>query len=180
MKAVEIERDDLIKESQRLYRNISRRLKRIQEIEKAPEYALINFRKLQEKYPRDIRKLDDKELKSFYRQVKYIDELKSSRIENINKMKETWTPIEEALKIFSKEAKDKFWEIYGKIYENAPNERYKYDVFSVIQQKMMYGEDVDDIAEQIIDLYWKTTNDYSEVDENEFSIRFTDRLYELL
>lgn len=183
MKADRLSREEMLKLSRKIYRNLNERLGRIREMENAPVYALNKFRELQENYPRDIRRLSDSELRKYYRQLRYINSLKSSRVESVRKMSQTWTPISSSLKIMSKKSQNEFWDIYKKIYENTGiSELFKYDLLEYITHKRIWeGEDSDEIVSTVTELFNKVNRGRSKDElDKETAIRFADELYELL
>lgn len=181
MKSRVLTREEMLEDSRRIYTNLSNRLKRIQKIENAPEYALNRFRELQENSPRDIRKLNDKELRAYYRKLKDINSLKSSRMKGAISVASNWTPIRNILDSLSKDEEAKFWAVYGKLYEETGlNNKFKYDVFTNIAMRTMQGEDKDEILNSIIELYKDLKLDYPEESEDDFAVRFSNELDQFL
>lgn len=181
MKSRELTREEMLEDSRRIYSNLSKRLKRIQKIENAPEYALLRFRELQENSPRDIRKLNDKELRAYYRQLKYINSLKSASVKGALSVASKWSPVKEKLNSLSRDKEAKFWSVYGKLYEETGiSNRFKYDVFENISARMMQGEDAEDILNSILELYKELKSENPEESEDDFSIRFSNELDQFL
>lgn len=182
MKAVNQDRENLLKESRRIYRNLSKRMRRIQglsDLQDIPDYAFYKFRELQENTPRDIRTLNDEELLQYYRDLKYISGLKSSTVKGAKSIQNKWEPVREILNTLSKDTKDKFWSVYKRLYEEGGvRERFKYEVFGNTISRMLQGTDVDRIKDDITKLYDSLIKEG--VDDDELPIRFSEGLNELL
>ena len=123
--------EQLLKETEELYSKLE---KQIQDIEESGKYlhkdARSHFRDLQQKYPEDITTLNEKDLRSLNRELRQIDELKSSTLAGAEQAYEMYGDIEEMIESFGPRIKEKFWEAYDRIYGNkeiAAN-LYKYDV----------------------------------------------------
>ena len=75
-------RDDrtLRKKTRRLIKNVSRRIERIEKYDKetTPQYAVEKYRSLN--IPKRLSELSRKELENLYRDLSYIEKLKSSTI----------------------------------------------------------------------------------------------------
>lgn len=176
MKAIKQDRQTIEQESRKLYRNLSRRIKAIQSQETpVADYAVKDFRELQEKYPRKLADMNDKQLREYYRDLRYISGLKTSTVKGALEAAKTFNPIVEKLRVFSPKTEDKFWKIYGKLFENnALLEKFKYEVFESIQTQLYGGLDVDDIIQNIEEAYQEAQEEGANADEQ--SILFTSKL----
>ena len=178
-------RDDktLRKETRRLIKNISRRIERIEKYDKitTPQYAVENYRSLN--IPKRLDKLSRKELENLYRDLSYIERLKSSTVKGAKEVQRKLEPIKNKLEVLSPEAQKKFWKIYGKQYEitSGTFEKYKYEVWGTIVDMMYQGKTEESIIEDIINAYDDSLEALEGKDnENELSILFTDELRRLL
>lgn len=178
-------RDDktLRKKTRRLIKNISRRIERIEKYDKetTPQYAVEKYRSLN--IPKRLSELSRKELENLYRDLSYIEKLKSSTVRGAKEVQRKLEPIKNNLKTLSPEAKKKFWEIYGKQYEitSGTFEKYKYEVWGTILDMMYQGKTEEAIIEDIINAYDDTLEALEgEDDEDELSILLTDELKKLL
>ena len=147
-------RDDktLRKKTRRLIKNVSRRIERIEKYDKetTPQYAVEKYRSLN--IPKRLSELSRKELENLYRDLSYIERLKSSTVRGAKEVQRKLEPIKNNLKTLSPEAKKKFWEIYGKQYEitSGTFEKYKYEVWGTILDMMYQGKTEETIIEDII------------------------------
>jgi hypothetical protein len=166
----------LRKKTRRLIKNISRRIERIEKYDKetTPQYAVEKYRSLN--IPKRLSELSRKELENLYRDLSYIEKLKSSTVRGAKEVQRKLEPIKNNLKTLSPEAKKKFWEIYGKQYEitSGTFEKYKYEVWGTILDMMYKGKTEEEIIEDIINAYDTLEELEGEDDEDEFSILLTD------
>ena len=128
---------------------------------------------------RELRKLDKKQLQSFYRDIKYISNLKSSTVKGALATKNKFEPIRDRLNTLSKTQQEKFWEIYGKFYEtNATMEKFKYEIFNESIDEVFGATETDKIVQDIIDEYNETLKDLgSEADVEQIRKKlFTNKL----
>ena len=150
----ELTEEQLVKEIRRVNKNLSRRLTRIEKRGlEASTFALNKYKDLKGRLPtgRELRKLDKKQLQSFYRDIKYISNLKSSTVKGALATKNKFEPIRE---------QEKFWEIYGKLYEtNATMEKFKYEIFNESIDEVFGATETDKIVQDIIDEYNETLKD---------------------
>lgn len=168
------------KESRRLIKNLSRRIARIEGLgSSAPQYAVNHYRELEKRIPSRLTKLSDKELQTLYRDLRYINSLKSSTVKGALQTQETFEPIKAKLETLSKDKQRAFWEIYGKLYETAGGtlENFKYVIYETNIDYVLSGKDVDTAVEEIINEYNKSLEEMgSYASDEEFNILFTSRL----
>ena len=90
------------------------------------------------------------ELLNLERDLEYIDNLKTSRVKGALKAKETFEPIADKLKSYSKETQSKFWELYGKFMETLNiMDKYKYDVMDIVMDYTTAGVSVDEAMKEM-------------------------------
>ena len=155
MQGTKINKEDLLKENRRLYRNISKRLEKVREQAFAPDTAIRHFENIRKTYGTNFTKLSKQELLNLYRDLSYINNLKSSTVSGatssntirMDEAKQLIEPLSEA-------TKEKFWEIYEKLYkESVLFENFKYDIISNAAILFIQGEDPDEIERRIEELY---------------------------
>lgn len=171
------------KESRRLIKNLSRRIARIEGLgASAPQYAVTHYRELEKRIPSKLTQLSDKELQTLYRDLRYINSLKSSTVKGALQTQKTFEPIKENLETLSKDKQRAFWEIYGKVYERTSGtmENFKYVLFETNIDYILSGQDVDTAVEEIIDEYNKSLEEMGSYGTDEdFKLLFTSRLKNL-
>lgn len=146
----------ILKESQRLYKNLSRRMTNIMKYgDKASQHAVSKWKEFNDEFPERITKrLEPKKLVSIYRDLKYINALKTSTVKGAIRTKKVFVPVKEKLNVLSKSSQDKFWDIYSKLYEHTTTmERFKYELFDTIIDYVYEGIDEDKAVIDIIRAY---------------------------
>lgn len=180
MLASKLTPQEMRKESRRLIKNLSRRIARIEGLgSSAPQYAVEHYRELEKRIPKRLTQLSQKELTTLYRDLRYISALKSSTVKGALQSQKTFEPIKAKLEVLSPEARKKFWEIYGKIYERTSGtmENFKYELFETNIDYIYGGQDVDTAVEEIINEYDRTLKEMgSYASDEEIKILFTSRL----
>lgn len=186
MESKRLTKEEYIKEIKRLYRNISNRLKVVEAQGFGSREATENFKRATEKIDphrlvKSIKALEDKEVVNLYRDLSYINSLKSSYIIGNKEYTEFWQPIKEKIELLSDSTKSKLWEMYDRIYNISPlYERFKYTIIATATEQAYSGNtDPEAFAEKIEELYNEIMQDggYSMSDE-EFTIKFNEKLYE--
>lgn len=161
-------------------RNLSRRVERIEKLGlDNVRYAAQQFRELQASTPKNLNKLSDKELRTLYRDLRYIDRLKTSTVKGAKQAQAKFEPIREKLEPLSQPLKDKFWEIYGKVYEELGGtaERFKYEVFDVTTDYIYDGADTDKAVLDIVEQYRTALKELgSNATDEEVKLLFTNQL----
>lgn len=170
------------KETRRLVKNISRRLERVRKLgfRRTPP-SLSSFERLD--IPKKLSSLSDKDLNSLFRQLEYINTLKTSTVKGAIKYQESFGKIFDVIEGFSKENKDKFWEAYGKTYENMPTiaEKYKYIIFDeIIDYQLQGGIDPDKFAQEALNAFINVQLEYGEKDNETFRILYSQELRNIL
>lgn len=148
MRVENLNREELIGEVARLNRNLSRRLKNISKIPndyRLENDALSKYEKLKNETNKTPSKMSDKELRSYYRDLKYIDSLKTASYKGAVSAANNFKSFEKHMSYLSPNTRDKLWGIYGKLYERHGDviDRFKYNIFDLIDRKVI-GGDMDD------------------------------------
>lgn len=180
MKAkTERSRDELLKESRLFYQKLNREMKAI---ERTSEPLLRDAYERFQDFKRKVRYNDfsrysDERVKDIYRDLNYILSLKSATKEGAVESAKTYGKTREFLNSLSKQKQETFWDMYSRAYKNLmPSmiDRYKYDVFNVLSNEMLLGQDPEDIFERIKEAFDKA---YEEgVDEGERGDIFAKKL----
>lgn len=174
--------DETKNEVRKLIRNIGRRVKNIEELGfVAPQYATKRFHELTDNM-KSLSKMDEKELNTLYRDLKYVDSLKSSTVKGAIDVGRNFEPIKQDLDTLSEDTRKKFWEIYEKFYERTAGtaEAYKYIVFERNIDEIFAGNtDVDEIVHNLIEAYDKSLMETGGEDENAMRLQFSSNLDEL-
>lgn len=177
MRSRKLTADEMRAESRRLYRNISARMKNIRGQETPVlNNALDRFRTLQETYIRYTSKMDESTLRKYYRDLKYIDNLKSSTVAGAIAAKKA---VDERLS-FKDQFTEKQWKkienVYNKLVENnALLDRFKYDLEKAIGTRVKSRKGVDAIIEEIERAYGTAYEEFYD-DDDALAIQFTENL----
>ena len=157
MVSSELNSEQLVKEIRKINKNLSRRLNRIEKRGlEVSAFAINQYKELKEKMPKgkELRKLDKNELQSYYRDIKYINSLKTSTVKGALNTKNRFEPVQEKLNALSQDKRDKFWEIYGKLYSYNPYlEKFKYEIFDESIDEVYAGEEPDKYVLELINEY---------------------------
>lgn len=186
MESERLTRAEREQEIRRLYRNISKRLKSVERQGFAPREALENFNRATEKIDphsvaHSLRALDDYEVTNLYRDLRYINSLKSSYVIGNKEYTEYWQPIKEKIDVLSTEQQKKLWKMYDKIYNISPiYERFKYNIISGSLVEMYWGNtDPEEFGHTIERLYNELMHENGEaMTDAEFTIKFNEKLSE--
>ena len=174
MRSENLEREELIREVARLNRNLSNRLKNVSKI--PPEYRLKNdalskYNELQDKTDKKPKEMSDKELRTYYRDLKYISSLKTSTVKGAENAALNFKDLERKLEISSSVLRDEIWELYGKLYEANPAvvEKFKYNIFDLINTQVLDSYKPTDIyLDEIINALQKAYGETGSYTSNEF------------
>ena len=171
---------ELKKEIKRYTDKLRKRIKRIRVLgDKAMQDAVAKFDEYINNRKKITPKTERAELLSYYRQLRYIDSLKSSTVKGALATKNKFEPIRDRLNTLSKTQQEKFWEIYGKLYEtNATMEKFKYEIFNESIDEVFGATETDKIVQDIIDEYNETLKDLgSEADTEQIRKKlFTNKI----
>lgn len=183
MLASKLSPKEMRQESRRLIKNISRRIKRIEGLgSSTPQYAVNAYRDLEKKIPNRLTQLSNKELNTLYRDLRYVNSLKSSTVKGALHTQSKFEPIKEKLEVLSPSTKKKFWEIYGKLYERTSGtmENFKYELFETNIDYIYGGQEADKAVADIIEEYDKTLKELGgNVTDEEIKVLFTSKLQSL-
>ena len=146
--------------------------RRISEIEAHPESALQSASQTYRKYisslgidlESDMKDVEWRDIKSIYRNLRYISDLKTSTLEGAKKAYTTWQPIYKKMEeMYSKNPEmaktnmQKIDEIVNKLYEISDVYRiYKYEIRDAATDMVNAGMGVDASVEAIDRIYNKT------------------------
>lgn len=161
----------------RLYRRISSRIKNIESTKRdliEQSYSAANtFNELVEKYGAPKKSMDDKTLRTYYRDLKYIDNLKTSTVKGATETHEMLKDFYGMYGALSDETQDKFWSVYKQLYERTGGliERYKYEVFDTAIMDMFSGDSVENIVENLYKLYLPQITDTTSTEEDENGLK---------
>lgn len=161
-------KSELIKDIQRLTRNVERRATAIESREDLPQFGAESFRKFEKRVAnkldgKSLSSLSEKDLTTIHRDIRYLNDLKSLNIHGAEKARDVWLPIKEKLAILSPAQREKFWEIYSKLVgENAMLDQFKYEIQDVAIDKVFEAEDVDKTVFDILKAYDESIPGYEE------------------
>ena len=178
----EMTEKELRQETRRLEKNISRRMKNVQkELAKVGEgivkgilsASISAYEKAKKLHSDRLNKLTQDEVKSLYRQLKYVESLKTSNAKYVAKQIKEYTKakqgksdskrvnsyktIEEKVKSWYKwgqKNKDKYNKILGRLQEHYGGlfQQYKYDIEEELTRRVNSRRgDIDSITQDIID-----------------------------
>lgn len=184
MLASELNRSELQKESRRLLTNLSKRIARIEGLgSSAPQYAVNRFRDVEKELPKRLSQLPEEDLRTLYRDLRYINSLKSSTVRGALDVQQKFEPIKAKLDALSPETRKKFWSIYGKLYERTSGtmENFKYELFEANIDYIYGGQDTDKAVQDIIEQYDNTLKQLGgNASDEEVKVLFTSKLHSLL
>lgn len=175
---------EMRKESRRLIKNLSRRIERIEGLgSSAPQYAVSAYRELEKRIPKRLTELSSTELTTLYRDLRYINSLKSSTVNGAIQTQSKFEPIKAKLEALSPDTQKNFWDIYGKLYERTSGtmENFKYELFEANIDYIYGGQEVDKAVEEILSEYDSTLKELGgDVSDAEIKVLFTSKLRTLL
>lgn len=133
----------------------------MKDISKSKEPLLRDAYNRFEQFKKDFKynqfsKYSDEMVKTIFRDLKYIESLKTSTLEGAREATKTYGDTKRFLDSLSEEKQKQFWDIYNRAYKNlSPTliERFKYDVFGVVTNEMLLGQDVEEIFEKIVEAF---------------------------
>lgn len=147
------------KETGILIKSLKARIANVEKLgSSAPKHAVNLFRDLEKRIPKRLKTLSDKELRTLYRDLRYINALKSSTVRGAKKAQKTFEPIKSTLETLSKSSQDKFWEVYGRMFERLGGtlENYKYEIMNADIDYILQGQDVDQTTKELIKKFDET------------------------
>ncbi len=159
-----------------------------------PTYAIDKFASVSEKMPqKSVYSMDRKELLSTFRALQYVRGLKASTVKGAYESMESIEPIKSMVKGLSPKMQNKFWRIYGRIYDESGGlaERFKYELIQSASEYVFGGgkmqdEELDYFIEQIMREYRRSVMgeelpyEKGEPKPTDTSLSFSERLQFLL
>lgn len=183
MKAYDLTRSETIKEIQRIRKNLSARLKRIEGDENLPQFAVEGFKKLSKRVDfSKLGKLTDKELTTVLRDIKYISDLKSSNVLGAQYVQNVYIPIKQKLDALSPDLRASAWRAFESIQGETSKlvERFKYEIVGTATDYIYGAADNEDTIRDIISAFDDTYTKFNgDIDSEAARIHFTKKLDEL-
>lgn len=145
----------------------------------SPQYAVNDFKEIVKSMPSKLSDASDKELRNLYRDLRYINSLKSSTVKGAKEVQEKFKPIADKLEALSENTRDKFWTVYGKLYEATGGrlEQFKYELFETNIDYIYGGGETDTLEYSIISLYDETLKELgSNATDEQIKVLFTSKL----
>lgn len=184
MKAYDLNRADTIKEIRRINRNLSARLERIRGDENLPQFAVEGYDKFIKRVDNlknklaNGEKLTDSQLTTILRDIRYINDLKSSRVLSAKYVADVYTPIKTKLEALSPDQRKRAWKIFESIQGEAKMiDRFKYEVVGTATDYIYGGEINDSAIEDILKAFETTYNEFEgDIDSAEARVFFTEIL----
>lgn len=170
---------ELKKEIKRYTDKLRKRINRIRVLgDKAMQDAVAKFDEYISNRKKITPKTERAELLSYYRQLKYIDSLKSSTVKGALEAGKNASPILKSLKGLSEDKQKKFWEVYNKMVNKAGLfDRFKYEIWKTTLDLMLQGEDTEKIINDMITDYDDLILELgSAADDETIQILYTERL----
>lgn len=101
-----------------------------------------------ERGKRPFSEMSKSELRKYYRDIKYLQSLKSTNLQGALEVHEQAKDLASKLPEMTEQQKDTFFNIYGKLYEHSQSllKDYKYEIFSLIDVSNKFGESGADFA----------------------------------
>lgn len=181
MKSNRLSREELISESKRIYKNLSARISRLRELEGVPSYAIERFREIQEKYPSKYSEMSDKTLREMYRDLRYVDNLKSSRVEGAKSSAKTFEPIKDIIGELDESSQKKIWDLIGRITsDDILADKIKYQALYAAVDLFTGYVPSDEIIARLKDAYFRASKSDRNITEEDFIVRFTENIDDIL
>lgn len=140
--------------------NLGRRIKNIEKYanQGLPQYAAQRYRELEQEIPKSLRKVDGSELRSIYRKLRYISNLKSSTVKGAREVQKNFEPLNDELKQLSEKTQSNIWKVLESFLESAPSaEKFKYEVLGEIIDMAYVGMDKEESKESLINAFMNAT-----------------------
>lgn len=170
---------ELKKEIKRYTDKLRKRIKRIRALgDNAMQDAVAKFDEYMSNRKKITPKTERAELLSYYRQLKYIDSLKSSTVKGAIAAGKTAAPVLKSLKSLSENKQKKFWDIYNKMVNRAGLfDKFKYEIWQTSIDLMLQGEETEKILLDMIEAYDDLILELgSMADDETIKILYTERL----
>lgn len=143
------------KEIRRLEKNLGARAKNIEgRGELAFQYLPQKLKELKEEHPQNLKDMDIKELRSYYRQLTEIGQQKSATVKGALEAQQNFGYISSKMKNLTEEQKSRLFKFYGKIYEQFTelSKDFKYEILAVAADTSeIYGDrGTEDVLYQLL------------------------------
>lgn len=152
--------EDLIKEIQRLIRNLNAQSKKIDGLgERASQFAVNKFKELKQKLPKNLKQLNEKELRTLNRDLKYIRSLKSATEKGAIEAEKNYGKVQYLKNnVLTEEDINSIWNIYERISEGREGlmNNFKYEVLDTIIELQFAGFNNGEIVKLIRNTFDKS------------------------
>lgn len=148
MKAENLSQKELRKETRRLLTNLSKRISHIEGLETAPKYAVNRFREIEKNVPSRLTQLSEKDLRNLYRDLRYVNRLKSSTVKGAKDVEKTFEPIANKIEALPEEQRKNVFQVYEMFYGSVGGiaSHYKYEVLDFAADALQGYADPNDLA----------------------------------
>ena len=165
MKAENLSQRELREETRRLLTNLSKRISHIEGLETAPKYAVNRFRDIEKNVPSSLTQLSEKDLRNLYRDLRYVNQLKSSTVKGATEVENVFEPIKRKIESLQQENQRKVFGIYERFFETVGGlaSHYKYEVLDYATEAI---QSIGDEDEALINLIKEFDKIYRVADEN--------------
>lgn len=168
MRTSQMSDKELSKEIQRLYKNVSRRISRIEKRQNtASQTATSKFYLFKEKFPYTLKEYNRKEKEKIYNTLRTINDLKTSTVKGAIKQKQNFEKVDRAFQGLNNEQKEIAREIINDLLDNNKLLKgFKYDVMSVVAAQIRNNITPEEIFQNINYLYDEATMESADIDED--------------
>lgn len=181
-------KSDTLKDIRRLERNVRSRVENIEARKDLPQFGAESFRKFEMRVQNylekagvtSISKLPEEQIEKISRDIRYLNQLKSTSVKGAELAKEFYVPTKERLDALSPEQEGRTYNIYDRVLSRFMGmENYKYEIQNYIVDRMLEGADNDSIFKEIFDMYDTTIAEYGAMgNEHDIALSFTSKLKE--
>lgn len=171
-----------------LREQLEQRLQQIENTVGASQFAVDEYKSLLKRVrmPKNVMRMRNVErIKTIYRDLAYINRLRTSTLEGAQKAYEIFNPLMQKLDIFGVDRKEFFKAVSDVYEETSMMMTYKYEIFDVVGDIMTSSSrftNIEDVVQEIRKAFRKTERDLNKehryTDEN-LKISFTKRLDEI-
>lgn len=183
MKAHNTNKQDLLRDIREIDKNLSRRMGRIRSKENLPQYAVNSYDKLKSRINfKKLNSLNAEELTKVYRNISYINNLKSSTVEGAKIAAKTYEPLKERLATLSPSSRKKIQTLYNKYVEETAglSDFFKYEILDTETDLFFEGENEEDILYRLTKIFNEAYEGTEGATESkEFKLLFTEKLKKL-
>lgn len=170
MRGSNLSKNELIEEIERLKGKLGSQFREFDTVGEmlSDSYGISRYRSLTKQMPKKLNRVKNvQRLKDLYRDLKYIDSLKSSTLQGALDVEQNFQPIKDKISVFSKDNQKKIWDIYRKFYAetHAQLGHYKYQLFDMIVDSAFLGMEEDAVVEDLLSLYTEVRKNYDQQEE---------------